>query len=73
MKTLSRRPKVRELRRHLERLGCTLARRPSSSHEVWRTPRGTTFAIKANHPESDVDPGAICMVRRMLRAEGLAT
>lgn len=62
--------RVADLMRYLRELGCQPIR-TRGSHQIWRTPRGQSFALVVNHLGHDVSRIVLAVVRRTLAREGL--
>ena len=67
---MARMTKVRCLLKQLGQLGCRPLR-IRGSHQRWVTPGGKRFTAVVSHPGSEVTPGVMSKVRRVLRREGL--
>ena len=56
----------RQLRRKLERLGCTFERQGSGSHEIWQNPANGRQTAIPRHGDRDLATGTLHQVRRNL-------
>lgn len=64
-------PKVRDFIAGLRQAGCQPLR-VTGSHQIWRTPRGSTFPIVVNHQNDDMSRLVMSKVERVLKSEGIS-
>jgi HicA toxin of bacterial toxin-antitoxin, len=68
---MSYRPRVHELLRALQRLGCRPTTPHGGSHQKWTTPAGAALIVVISYPGAEVSRTVLTCIRRILRKERL--